>query len=67
MRCYHPTEQIHSISVLSTSLEGFKMMLSKALLILGFLSFSITASTGLPNIVFILMDDVDVDLTGLKV
>ena len=43
------------------------MMLSKALLILGFLSFSITASSGLPNIVFILMDDVDVDLTGLKV
>ena len=43
------------------------MRLSKTLLILGFLSFSITVSSSLPNIVFILLDDVDVDLTGLKV
>ena len=64
---WSPTEQRHTISLLSTSLEGFKMRLSKTLLILGLLSFSINVSTSLPNIVFILLDDVDVDLTGLKV
>ena len=43
------------------------MMLLNVFLIIGTLCFSISATSGLPNIVFILMDDVDVDLTGLKV
>ena len=63
-----PSTQVHLTSVASpTSRDAFKMMLLKSLLILGFLSFSIPATSGLPNIVFILLDDVDVQLTGLKV
>ena len=43
------------------------MMLIKTCLILAMFGITIPATWGLPNIVFILLDDVDVELTGLKV
>ena len=43
------------------------MVLLKTFLILAMFGITVPATWGLPNIVFILLDDVDVELTGLKV
>ena len=45
----------------------FKMLLLKTILILMISDITIPVISGLPNIVFILLDDVDIQLTGLKV
>ena len=46
---------------------NFKMVLFKVILILLISDITVPIISGLPNIVLILLDDVDIQLTGLKV